>query len=255
MHRVVSRPSVPEEGDGDEAGEEDAGWETHLGLENVVVGFGHADYGFVADCGDGGDAEEESDADAEVGEARDLGGPFVLLLEEGRDGCEHEVEKAVDDGHVEGHEPRDGGEEEHLEWADEAVAEGGGCWRQDMRLLVARAELRLVKLNAEFLRLMAHQHAVVGLFVEHLDHDGDQCGRDQENPVHPSPARTLRDETTADWTDDWTEERAERENGRCETALIRLEEIRDHAAADSNASRATNTGEEAEDDQCLDVWC
>jgi hypothetical protein len=35
-------------------------------------------------------------------------------LEDGCDGCEEEVEEAVYDGHVKGHDEDDGGEEEHF---------------------------------------------------------------------------------------------------------------------------------------------
>jgi hypothetical protein len=47
IYAFVGCPAVPEEGDWDEEGEEYTGWETHFGLEDAVVGFGHPDYGCV----------------------------------------------------------------------------------------------------------------------------------------------------------------------------------------------------------------
>ena len=64
VHVLVDRPAVPEEGDGDEAGEEDAGRQPELGLEDALVGQRHAHDGRVGELRDDGDAEEEANADA-----------------------------------------------------------------------------------------------------------------------------------------------------------------------------------------------
>lgn len=45
---------------------EDAGRETHFGLENPVVGAGHADYGCVRNFGDDHDTADKTDAKTDV---------------------------------------------------------------------------------------------------------------------------------------------------------------------------------------------
>lgn len=109
MDLLIRRPSVPEERDGDEAGEEDARGEAHLGFAHPAVGERHAHDCRVGDLGYDRDAAEEADADAEVGEPGDFGVPEILLLEDAGDGGEEEVEEPVDDGHVERHQRRDDG--------------------------------------------------------------------------------------------------------------------------------------------------
>ena len=47
VYAVLSSPSIPEKGDGNETSEEDHGGETHFGFEDAVVGFGHANHGCV----------------------------------------------------------------------------------------------------------------------------------------------------------------------------------------------------------------
>lgn len=114
MGFIVCAPTVPEEGDGDEAGEEDTSWEAHFGFEDAVVGVGHADYGGVGDFGDEDEAGEKADTEGDVDEAGDVGGEAVGADKDGGYGGEEEVEEAVGYGHVEGEEEDDGGEEEHF---------------------------------------------------------------------------------------------------------------------------------------------
>lgn len=60
MYCVIGRPSIPEERDGHEAGEEDTGRESHLGFKDSAVGFGHSNNGAVRDLCDKGKTTEES---------------------------------------------------------------------------------------------------------------------------------------------------------------------------------------------------
>lgn len=88
MSGLVGGPAVPEEGDGDEAGEEDARREAHLGLGDAVVGLGHPHNRQVRDLGHDGERGHETHAQADVRQPSDLGGPVVRADEDGRDGRE-----------------------------------------------------------------------------------------------------------------------------------------------------------------------
>ena len=178
---------------------------------------------------------------------------MVLLPENRGDGREEEVEEAVDDGHVCGHEPRNQAHEEHLDGARHAVRDDADRLLRDVRLLVAGAQLGAVELLAQTLGLVAHQHAVVRLLVEEFDAEGHDGRGDQEHPVDPAPAGALGDEAARDGADDGSEEGSQGEDGGGEAALVRLEQVGNDAAADGNASGASDAGKEAEDDESREV--
>lgn len=254
MDLVVDGPSVPEERDWDETGEEDAGWETHLWLEDTTVGESHLDNGLVGDLGDGGDTEEESDTDTEVGETCDLRRPAVSGLEDGGDGGEKEVEKTVDESHVDGHQCCNDGLDEHLHWSDNTVPKDLSRWLWDMGVFVDGAELWVVHLLAKSLGLVAHEDAVVGLLVENLNTASNDSGGHEQDPIDPSPSSTLSNETTTDWSDDWSKEWSEGEDGRSESTLVWLEQVGNNSASDGDTSGSSNACKETEDDERPDVW-
>lgn len=47
VYVILGSPSIPEKCDRNETSKEHHGRETHFGFEDIVVGFGHADYGCV----------------------------------------------------------------------------------------------------------------------------------------------------------------------------------------------------------------
>ncbi len=176
---VVDGPSIPEEGDWDEAGEDDTGWEAHFWLEDTTVGERHLDDRLVGDLSDRGDAGEKSDSDTEVGETSDLWRPAVGALKDNTDGGKKEVEETVDESHVGGHECGNRGENQHLNWADDTDPEDRS-WREwDVGFFVARSQLRLIHLLTKTLGLVAHQDAVVGLLIEKLNASGDDTACDK----------------------------------------------------------------------------
>lgn len=126
------------------------------------------------------------------------------------DGREEEVEEAVDDGHVEGHDEDDGGAEEHFQGADDAASKDGGFAagsRADF--VVTGAELWSAELDLETLGLPLDEDAGIGLLVEDFDHDTYKAGGHEKNPENPPPAGTLRYEASSDRSNDWSEERSE----------------------------------------------
>ena len=76
VHMLVRRSSVPK-GDRNQDAEEDAGWEAHLRLVDIVVGLGEADDGRVVRPRHKQDAGEKTDRNAKVGEAAEVGWPIV----------------------------------------------------------------------------------------------------------------------------------------------------------------------------------
>ena len=252
---VVDGPSVPEEGNRDEAGEEHAGWETHLRLEDTAVGEGHLDDSLVGDLGNGGDTEEEPDTNTEIGKTGNLRRPSVRGLEDSGNGGEKKVEKTVDESHVDGHQCCNSRLDEHLHWSNDTMPEDLSRWLWNVGILVAGAELRVVHLLAEPLSLAAHENAVVGLLVEDLNTARNDTGCHEKNPIDPSPSSTLRDETTANWPDDWSKEWSEGEDGGSESTLVWLEEIGNNSTSNGDTSRSSNACKETKDDKRADVWC
>lgn len=251
---VVDGPSVPEERDWDETGEEDTGWETHLWLEDTAVGKSHLDDGLIGNLGYGSDTKEEANTDTEVRETSDLRREPVRGLEHSRDGGEKEVEKTIDESHVNRHQRRDDGLDEHLHWSDNTVPKDLSRWLWDMGVLVDGAELWVVHLLAKSLGLVTHKNAVVGLLVEDLNTASNDSGGHEQDPVDPTPSSTLGNETTANWADDWSKEWSKGEDGRSESTLIWLEKIGNNSASNGYTSGSSNTGKEAEDNERTNVW-
>lgn len=101
--------------------------------------------------------------------------------------------------------------------------------------------------------LAAEDDARVGLAIEFPNEDGDEGGRDEEDPEDPAPAGTLGEEAAADGTEDRPEEWAKSVDGGGSATLFSGEEIADDAAADGQTARATDAGKETKDDEGLDI--
>ena len=77
----------------------------------------------LGEMNDDGDAEEDTDGDAEERQRAHAIIPMTLFLERDRVGFEEEVEGAVDETHVKGHEHEDGLDEKHVHRAEEVLGE------------------------------------------------------------------------------------------------------------------------------------
>lgn len=207
MRVFVRRPAVPEERDWEEATEEDAGGETHFGFGDAAVAFGELDDGRVGELRDGDDTEEEAESDTEEGETSHIRLPPVLALENGGDGREQKVEEAVGDGHVEREQRDDGGEDEELQRAEEAVSEDLGPGFRLRVLFVPGDEVLIAGELALDGDLAGDDDTGVRFAVEDPDSGRGDGGNDEKNPVDPPPADTLRQKPAGDRTDDGAEER------------------------------------------------
>lgn len=141
MDLIICGPAVDEEANGDQGRGVDHGRQTVLGLHlaggAVGVGFRFGFEDAVGGDADYGEAEHGAYAKAEIGEAHGAGREAVLALEDAGEGCEEQVQVAVNETDVDRHGEHDGREEEHLCWPDDAAPEE-----------VSRAEAR-VELGAE----------------------------------------------------------------------------------------------------------
>lgn len=207
MRVFVRRPAVPEERDWEEATEEDAGGETHFGFGDAAVAFGKLDDGRVGELRDGDDTEEEAESDTEECETSHIRLPPILALENGGDGREQKVEEAVGNGHVEREQRDDGGEDEELQRAEEAVGEDLGPGFRLRVLFVPGDEVLVAGELALDGDLAGDDDTGVRFAVEDPDSSCGDGGNDEKNPVDPSPADTLRQKPAGDRTDDGAEER------------------------------------------------
>lgn len=101
--------------------------------------------------------------------------------------------------------------------------------------------------------LPSQEHPRVGLAVQHPDKSSNKAGTNQEDPVHPSPADTLRDEATTDRANDRAKEWAHCIDGCCLSTLLGGEEITDNTTSDCKTTGTTNATEEAEDDEGVEI--
>lgn len=90
VHVLVRRPSVPK-GDRNQDAEEDAGWEVHLRLVDIIVALGEADNGHVVRPCHKQDAGEKTDRNAKVGETTEVERPIVGFDIDGCDDGEYEI--------------------------------------------------------------------------------------------------------------------------------------------------------------------
>ena len=77
----------------------------------------------LGEIDDDGDADKDTDGDAEEGQRAQAITPMALFLERDRVGFEEEVECAVDESHVDGHEDEDGFDDEHVYRAEKVLGE------------------------------------------------------------------------------------------------------------------------------------
>lgn len=250
---LVGAPAVPEEGDGEEEGEVDAVGEAHLGLVDAVVGLGHAHDGLVGEDGEGAEAACVADEQGEVDDAGDADGPAVAALEDHGDGVEEEVETAVGEGDVEGDAEEDGGEEEELHGADEAVEKDtalrlGGCIWVD----VAASKFWSVEFLSESVRFALDEDLVVGLALEEDHGDENERRGDEGDPVDPAPANGLCYETTDDRGTRRTKHGAKHPKSHGSATFTHGEEVGDDGAADGLRSRPSDAAHETEEDEGIE---
>lgn len=104
---VVRGPAVDEQASRDQGRGVHHGRQAVLGLHltggavGVRLGFGFEDA--VRGEADEAEAEQGASAETEIGEADGAGGEAVLAFEDAGEGCEEEVEVAVDDADVDRH--------------------------------------------------------------------------------------------------------------------------------------------------------
>jgi len=90
VHVLVRRPSVPK-GDRNQDAEEDAGWEVHLRLVDIIVALGEADNGRVSSLPQTGCRRKKTDRNAKVGETAEVERSIVDFDVDGCDGGGYEI--------------------------------------------------------------------------------------------------------------------------------------------------------------------
>lgn len=118
-------------------------------------------------------AAETPDADTQIGEPDGAGGEVVGGFEDLCDGCEEEVEVAVDDGHEGGEGEDDGGEDEEFEGADDGAFEEFAGGEVDGEF---GAEVGVVGFFAEFGGATFEEDGGIGFAEEEEGHDRDCSG-------------------------------------------------------------------------------
>ena len=107
MDSVVRGPAVDEQASWDQRRSVHHGRETvfglHLARGAVCVWFGFGFEDAVGGEADDAEAEHGAYSETEIGEADRAGGEAVLALEDAGEGCEEEVQVAVDETDVDGH--------------------------------------------------------------------------------------------------------------------------------------------------------
>ena len=146
MDCLVDSPAVPKEGNGNEESKEDHEWKAHFWLVDAVILLGQPDDDFVAYSADDHETAKEAKANAQVGQAGDLGRPTIGGCVDRCDRGEEEIEEAVNKGHVGGEHGTDLGEEEHSEWTRDAVFEGGCFCSLNTFSLIAGTKICTVEL-------------------------------------------------------------------------------------------------------------
>ena len=249
------RGGVPEKRDGNQAAEEHAGRQSHLGLVDAVVLLGEADDGRVGGAGDEDDAHEEAQSDAQVCETGQLGRPVVSLNVHGGNCREEEEEEAKDEAHVQGQKQDDGRLEEKLQGADNALLENVAALER-IDILGVRHDVpqfRAIHLLSQPCRLPFQDDRVVGFAIEEDDGSSQNTTSDKHDPGVPSPASTLRDETATDWPQNRSEEDSERVQCHGLASLLGNEEIGYDTSTNCKAGRTANTRQETHDDETRQV--
>lgn len=205
MYLVLRTPSVPEEGNGQQPGEPDGHVQSHLGLKDAIVLLGKTDDGFVTIHGDDEPPKRRPAPEAQIHETGQADGEAVCLLKDGGDGGKEKIERAVRKRDVNGEEENDGGKEEHLDGADQAVDQ---VFPQRLFLgsggVVTASQIVALKLLLEADNLLLNEHPVTSLLVEDLDRNRYADSDHQHNPEVPTPADGFCYETTNQGTDSRT---------------------------------------------------
>lgn len=200
----------------------------------------------VAGEGEEGDANHAAEADAEKGEPRVARLEVVDFHEEGREAGEEEVEVGVYDADVDAADDANGGEDEHLEGAEDAALEV-------RRVRKARVELgaqqRVVCAAAQAVCFAAEQDGGVRLAGAEGVEQGEGARQDGHDVEDPAPAEGGGDEAADDGADDGAEEGPDGEAGHGGAAAVLADHVGDGAAAVGDGAGAEDAAEEAEDDE------
>ena len=146
-------------------------------------------------------AEEDADGDADEGEAGDALGPAALFLEDDGEGAEEHVERAVDDGHVDGDDEHDRFGEEQHPGPGESLLEGRfGC---DFALaLLEHGNVVLAGAFGEGGGALLQDDWCVGLGDGECAEEEKRAREDGHDALKPAPADRLPYESTDDGTND-----------------------------------------------------
>jgi hypothetical protein len=88
------------------------------------------------------------------------------------DGREKQIEKAISNSHIQTQKKYDGGEEKHLQWADDSIQKDLS-WGMLLAIhVVAASKLWAAEFSLKKLDFPAHQNSGVGLPIEKLDPNG-----------------------------------------------------------------------------------
>ena len=195
-------PCEPEEADGEENGSDDGEGQTGLGRRHAAVLVSNAAVALVVEHGVA-NREHHADGDTDEGEAADARAPATDLLEDNRESGEHEVESAVDDGHVQRGEKDDGLGEEQDPGAEERDLDLL-CETLVASLQVEAGDVELAGLPAEVLGTATEDDGSVGLGNSEGAGDPEDTGKDGHNTFNPAPALSLSQKATDNGADGGT---------------------------------------------------
>lgn len=192
-----------------------------------------------------------SDSDRDKHETRHSRRPSLALHEDNGVGNEEHVEKTVQNRHVEADEKDNELAKQQLERSDQ----------EDDKTLAQGAEVEILlsdkvvvsSLLPELLGTAGENGGGIGLGDGEGDEDPGDPGEDQLEPIEPSPAGSIGEETTGKGTDCRTDEGSGGEDGHGNTALLVLPEIGKGATDEGHGCRKGDAVNGSAHKQSFDV--
>lgn len=246
----VRGPGKDEEADGDEPAAEHHGDQASLGRGLAVVLGDLLEVVAVDEGGaDGGENNAHSDGDEH--EAGGAGRVTLADLEDDGVGDEEHVEKAIEDRHVDRDEEDDEFAEEELEGADQ---KDGDALRERPGVELGLGDVPAVAgLLAKLLGPRREDGRSVSFGHGEGDDDPDDKGKYELNPVEPSPACGVGEETANERTNRGTHEWSGREGSHRHTTLLIAPEISKSTTDQGHWCGESNAVDQSADDEGADV--
>lgn len=247
---LILGEGVDVEADGEPDGAEESTVETSLGLDAAVVGGADGvvlldleEVETKAECG--------SDAEGDVGQARDTLVPTALLLEGDRDDGQEQEGQEPGEGDPETEEEHDGLGDEHADGLDRRVMkhvlEAGGLKLRTGHVALVTGGL------TEGLGALVHGNTATGL-AEEENHDDSQRNVGQTlDTLDPAPADGLVDEASVDGGSDGTQNGDVGKRGHGDGTILGCVHVTERTTDQDGTNATKETEQGTADDDGGDV--